>query len=106
MINTLFICNKYVTFTLRMKFEFRITKPIFIELTTTMRKGIITHIDLLSGKGFIEDENQQDISFYLSDTQSNLRTGILIEFEIALDDNGLFATNVQSLVLQEPLLAG
>jgi len=66
-----------------------------------MRKGIVTHIDILSGKGFIEDENQQDISFYLYRTLNGIRMGSLVEFEIALGLDGLFATNVQAMVLHE-----
>lgn len=69
-----------------------------------MRRGIVTHIDILSGKGFIEDENQQDISFYLYRTLNGIRTGSLVEFEIAMDINGLFATDVQAMVLQETVM--
>jgi len=71
-----------------------------------MRKGIVTHIDILSGKGFIEDENQQDISFPLNYSHHSIQTGSVVEFEIALGLNGLFATNVQSIVMYETVITG
>ncbi|KIA96513.1 hypothetical protein OC25_01810 [Pedobacter kyungheensis] len=71
-----------------------------------MRKGIVTHIDILLGKGFIEDENQQDISFPLNYTHHAIRTGSRVEFEIALGTDGLFATDVQSIALNEAVMTG
>lgn len=62
-----------------------------------MRKGIVTHIDILSGKGIIEDENEQDINFHLNLTHRYLQAGHPVEFQITLSPNGLLATDVAAI---------
>ncbi|RBQ07937.1 cold shock domain-containing protein [Pedobacter miscanthi] len=64
-----------------------------------MRKGIVTHIDPVFRKGFIEDDNGQDIFFDLDLMQSDIKVGDAVKFQIILGPNGLVASDVQ-LILQ------
>ncbi len=67
------------------------TKPV-------MRKGIVTHIDPVFRKGFIEDENGQDIFFDLDEMHGNLNNGDSVKFQIILGPDGLVASDVEALV--------
>ncbi|KLT67319.1 cold shock domain-containing protein [Pedobacter sp. BMA] len=59
-----------------------------------MRKGIVTYIDPVFGRGTIEDENEQDITFHLSNNEHNLQLNSVVSFEIAMGADGLIASNV------------
>ncbi|KRT18013.1 hypothetical protein ASU31_01605 [Pedobacter ginsenosidimutans] len=62
-----------------------------------MRKGTIIHIDQSVGFGFIQDENEQEITFCLN-LNENLSAGDLVEFKIELTAYGLTATNLRLLL--------
>jgi len=68
-----------------------------------MRKGVITHIDPFLGKGFIEDENGQDIFFDLELIQSDINAGDLVNFQIILGSDGLVASDVQQMVKRKEM---
>ena len=59
-----------------------------------MRKGIVILIDPVSDKGYIVDENEQDIPFLLSSLTKAVEVGDRVLFEITLSQSGLMATNV------------
>lgn len=59
-----------------------------------MRKGIVILIDPVSDKGYIVDENEQDIPFLLSSLNKAVEVGDRVMFEITLSQSGLIATNV------------
>lgn len=62
-----------------------------------MRKGIVTHIDPAFDKGFIEDENGQDIFFDLDLMHNDINVGDPVKFQIILGPGGLVASDVQAL---------
>jgi len=64
-----------------------------------MRKGIIIRIDQSAGRGFIEDENLQEIAFCLNGMDGNIKINDLVEFEIELTAHGLTAINISVLML-------
>ncbi|WP_316799573.1 hypothetical protein [Pedobacter frigidisoli] len=59
-----------------------------------MRKGIVILIDPVSDKGYIIDENEQDIPFLLSSLNKAVEVGDRVLFEITLSKSGLMAKNV------------
>jgi len=64
-----------------------------------MRKGMVIQIDQSTGFGFIRDENEQEIAFYLANLNENITAGDLVEFKIELMVHGLTATNLRLLLL-------
>ena len=61
-----------------------------------MRKGIVRGINPIFGTGIIEDENEQEITFCLSQ-QLDESIGIddHVEFDIVMSPHGLIANNVK-----------
>ncbi|WP_293304164.1 cold shock domain-containing protein [Pedobacter sp. UBA5917] len=63
-----------------------------------MRKGIVTHIDPVFNKGFIEDENGQDIFFDFELMHNSINIGDSVKFQIIFGPNGLVASDVEPVI--------
>ena len=70
-----------------------------------MRKGTVTHIDPILRRGYIEDENEQDICFKLDSSTEHIKAADSVNFEIILDQNGLIATHVKLAAESESTLS-
>ncbi|WP_316801388.1 hypothetical protein [Pedobacter frigidisoli] len=66
-----------------------------------MRIGTVTHIDPILRRGYIEDENEQDICFTLDSSTEHISAADSVSFEIILDQNGLIATHLKRLAESE-----
>jgi len=62
-----------------------------------MRKGKILSVDQACGHGFIEDENEQEIIFNLSNLNAKIDVSDEVLFEIAMDVSGLVAIDIMLL---------
>ncbi|UKT64662.1 hypothetical protein [Pedobacter mucosus] len=60
-----------------------------------MRKGRITQANPSEIRGFIQDENEQEISFILNNLDANINVTDNVLFEIQLTEFGLTATNIK-----------
>ncbi|KLT63769.1 cold-shock protein [Pedobacter sp. BMA] len=65
-----------------------------------MRKGIVILIDPVSDKGYIVDENEQDIPFFISSLTGGVEVGDRVTFEIKLSKSGLTAVSIAVYVEQ------
>ena len=59
-----------------------------------MRIGKILSVNASEGRGFIEDENEQEIAFCLKGLNQPVHINETVMFEIELGKYGLTATNV------------
>lgn len=64
-----------------------------------MRKGRVLRIDQSIGRGFIQDENEQEIAFCLKSLDENIKINDTVEFEIELTRHGLTAMNINLQML-------
>ncbi|KLT63844.1 hypothetical protein [Pedobacter sp. BMA] len=60
-----------------------------------MRTGTVTHIDPILKKGYIEDENMQDICFKIDEATGHINAADCVCFEITLEQDGLVATQIK-----------
>lgn len=60
-----------------------------------MRKGIVKGINPIFGSGIIEDENEQEIAFCLSQVYEDIHINDAVEFDIVMSSHGLIANDVK-----------
>jgi cold shock CspA family protein len=79
--------------------EISIPKRGEMDVTETIRKGVVSFFNDAKGFGFIKDlETQQSVFFHVNNTKEELKENNIVSFEVEMGPKGATAVNVRKSI--------